>query len=165
MANGGGHWGRRLALALGCLGVVTVAGIAGLAIAIWFAGSATNAGPVSLAKVDASYHLEFREGGLRDRNATSDGALLLKAILETETVPSTNGFAVLSQQLWYNAILDGHELEIWMEPAEGYDSYAIYQTDGTIFLRDEAGGSHRVLIASFTAEQLEDRLSTYASER
>ena len=124
-------------------------------------------GTIRLTDVDERYKGLFYDGTYTGKHLNSEGARLVKDWIETRTRPSWNFAVILRQQFWYNAVTEGYDLHLWLEPAQ-YDGslhqYAIYQSGSMVFLRIEFKGRNRVLVASFTAEELEEALRPYVED-
>jgi hypothetical protein len=121
---------------LGCIGVCCGGPFA--------VGFGMNAGEIELSDIDDDWTV-----GRQSEAGDAKSAAPLKKALENQCWPMKNGIRVLFNHLWYNAITDGYDGQLWLEAEGSYDSYGMYIWGNKVFLRDEtsAGGyTNRVLV-------------------
>ena len=123
-------------------------------------------GPVKLDGINETYSVKIQEGRLTGKNLHRDAVYLVKNWVEKRTRPEVRPIQVWQHQLWYNAVTEGYELKMWIEPGDrsAGKMYALYQTGTMIYLRIEFKGKNRVLRADFTALELERVLEQFVQE-
>ncbi len=121
-------------------------------------------GRVSLKDVDAEYAGSVFEGSLDGAEINAEGVALVREWVENKSRPSVDPVKIFAHQFWYNAVTQGYDIKLWMEPRE-YSSdrelYGIYQKDNYLVLRIEYRRRNRVLVLSFTAAELEAALEPF----
>ena len=125
-------------------------------------------GSVRLDDVDWDYTARIQAGRFKDKALNRQGIELVKEWVETRTAPIWQPFNIVRQQLWYNAVTEGYELELWLEPkafSPSRHEYALYQSGHELFYRIEFDGRNRVLRAEFTATELEKALEPFVIDR
>jgi hypothetical protein len=130
-----------------------------LAITLW-----NFVGTVALPDVSPKYIGTVLEGSLEGATVNAEGVALVKDWVENRTRPSIDPVKIIGHQFWYNAITKGYRLKMWMEPFEylaANELYGIYQQDNYLVLRIEYRRRNRVLVPSFSAEELEQALQPY----
>ena len=142
------------------IALVLVAALAG--VVLW-----NVLGAITLRDVDDSYVGSISEGTLASKRIEPAGTSLIKEWIETRTRPSFDPVKILVYQVWYNAVTRGYDLKLWIEPetwSADQEQYAIYQYENFILLRIEYRRRNRVLIADFSATELEETLEPFAVE-
>ena len=107
-------------------------------------------------EVDGRYTGIFRAGPHDGKRLSNKGVMVLKEWVEERTRPvSLDLRRIAWHQLWYNAVTDHYDVEIWVEPPSPSGvRYGIYLVDDTLFLRREYSGRNRVLDTRFTPGDL-----------
>ena len=128
-----------------------------------------NAGQVELSDVNENYVVRLRSTDPAGKPRMYEGyyAIKLKELIEKSAAPSRSSLNILYQQLWYNAITTGYDMEFWVEPAESRSAgtrYGLYLSGNTLFLRLEYDGRNRVLSVPFTKSDIEAILAPQPAE-
>lgn len=117
-------------------------------------------------EVDGRYTGRFSAGPHEGKRLSNKGVMVLKEWIEERTRPvSLDLRRIAWHQLWYNAVTDHYDVEIWVEPPSPSGlRYGVYIDGHTLFLRREYSGRNRVLHTRFTSEELAAALEPYLVE-
>ncbi len=126
-----------------------------------------SVGPVKLTELDETYVANFRGELLSGQQLGPKGVDVLRSIVEQQSRPSFDPIRILREQVWYNAVTAGYDLQIWIEPAEytaGKELYAIYLKDNLLFLRIEYKRRNRVLICALSHDEVLEAIRPFLVE-
>lgn len=144
---------------LGCLGLGVV-GVTLLTCGGTFGvGVAINSNTLDYSVLQAPRKVTVRHGPLAQLEGDDRAATLVMQWVQERSRLSVNGFNILFQHAWYNAITSNYDLQLWID-GPNYNSYALYQSGSTVFFRNEADyhNGNRVLVVDWTVPELEEAL-------
>lgn len=103
--------------------------------------------PVDVSRINEKWTVEINYS-----KVPTVQAVAYRDLLQNHCAPMKNGWRILFNQLWYNAITEGYDQQVWLEPDDSYEFYGYYG----LYI----WGSNVLLRNGFGADSYHDRVLT-----